>query len=162
MSQAEAAPAYARRDPNGSISVTGYAYDGYRPLIDVLVRALDQAAIGKGRERHANDLPFLQQPMQMHCDALKTNAGLVYQVCKKMGEAQSMDPEKAVHEMLGAIVYAAGAILWLERHRPATKEPSLDKAYVAKNARPEIDFDPYQRAADAIARGALHGSQKSP
>jgi len=37
---------------------------GYESLAQVLQEAYDQAARGKGAERHANDLPFDQQPMQ--------------------------------------------------------------------------------------------------
>lgn len=37
---------------------------GYERLADVLQRAYDQAALGKGKERHANGKAFHKQPMQ--------------------------------------------------------------------------------------------------
>ena len=40
---------------------------GYEKLAAVLARAYDQAAIGKGKERHANGKAFHLQPMQDLC-----------------------------------------------------------------------------------------------
>ncbi len=37
---------------------------GYEKLADVLRRAYEQAAQGKGAERHASGKPFHEQPMQ--------------------------------------------------------------------------------------------------
>jgi hypothetical protein len=36
---------------------------GYEPLYGTLCCALNQAQSGKGKERHANDEPFLKQPI---------------------------------------------------------------------------------------------------
>jgi len=36
--------------------------DGYEPLFNVLMEALRQASCGKGKERHANNKPFIEQP----------------------------------------------------------------------------------------------------
>ncbi|EMQ4336815.1 hypothetical protein WG681_004708, partial [Salmonella enterica subsp. enterica serovar Newport] len=58
----------------------------YSELVKVLHDALTQAAYGKGRERHANDLPFHQQPMNAISDLIGSPLGLVYQVCKKVVE----------------------------------------------------------------------------
>ena len=91
---------------------------GYEKLRNVLGRAYDQAAITKGAERHANDKPFHEQPMQAIAD--RRGIGFILgQVDKKTEEAQGMiarcEKDKAVHELLGAIVYLAGAVIFLEK-----------------------------------------------
>lgn len=87
---------------------------GYESLADVLERAFKQAAEGKGRERHANDLPFDKQPMQLIAD--KRGVGfLLGQADKKSEEAMGLPTERAVAELLGAINYIAGAIIFIER-----------------------------------------------
>lgn len=89
---------------------------GYESLADVLQRAFDQAANGKGAERHANDKPFNQQPMQRLCEAYGVGFALG-QAGKKAEESQRMTQGAAVRELLGAIVYLAGAIVYLESQR---------------------------------------------
>lgn len=91
--------------------------DDYRGLYSVLMDALDQACNGKGKERHANAKPFEAQPMQTHCDSLGSPQGMGYQVMKKTAEAMGMvEPERQIRELLGAINYAAGMIIWINRH----------------------------------------------
>jgi len=69
------------------------------------------------KERHANGKPFTHQPMQRISDMLGTPDGLRYQVMKKTQESARLPHDRAVAELLGAIVYAAGAILNMERNR---------------------------------------------
>lgn len=93
---------------------------GYESLANVLERAFDQAATGKGAERHADNKPFHQQPMQQIGD--RRGVGFILgQADKKSEEAQGMasrgQVDAAVRELLGAIVYLAGAVIWLERGR---------------------------------------------
>ena len=88
---------------------------GYEALADVLTRAFDQAAKGKGKGRHANGKPFHEQPMQdlirLHGVGFATG-----QASKKSGEALGLPTvERQVAELLGAIVYLAGAVIALER-----------------------------------------------
>lgn len=86
--------------------------EGYESLAAVLECALDQAAIGKGSERHAQDAPFDQQPMQKLIELYGVGFALG-QAGKKMQESQRMDNAAAVRELLGAINYAAGAVVYL-------------------------------------------------
>lgn len=91
---------------------------GYEKLRNVLERAYDQAAVTKGAERHANDRPFHEQPMQTIAD--RRGIGFILgQVDKKTEEGQGMidrgENEAAVRELLGAIVYLAGAVIFLEK-----------------------------------------------
>ena len=92
---------------------------GYEKLSYVLKRAFDQAATGKGKERHANDLPFHEQPMQQISNLLNSPHGMSFQAIKKIQEGLNMpETERAVRELLGAIVYTAGIIIWLEENMP--------------------------------------------
>ena len=91
---------------------------GYESLSDVLDRAFVQAAVTKGAERHANSRPFDDQPMQ-HIARRRGVGFILGQADKKSEEAQGMlsrgEREKAVHELLGAIVYLAGAVIHIEK-----------------------------------------------
>ena len=86
----------------------------YGRLKEVLARAFNQAATGKGAARHGQDLPFEQQPMQTLSRSLGSNVGLLYQAAKKAQESLRLDREHAVFELLGAINYLAGAVIFLE------------------------------------------------
>lgn len=83
---------------------------GYEKLADVLQRAFDQAAKGKGKERHAQGEPFHEQVMQI--GARKFGVGsLLFQAFKKSEESQRLPLDRGVNELLGAIVYLAGAVI---------------------------------------------------
>ena len=84
-------------------------YDDLRRQIEA---AFAQAATGKGRERHADGRRWTDQPI--FTVARQHGAGfLTGQAAKKLGEAAAMsrrgEHNRARHEMLGAIVYAAAA-----------------------------------------------------
>ena len=88
--------------------------EGYETLLNVLRRAFLQAAHGKGNERHAQDLPFDQQPMQRLIEMYGVGFALG-QAAKKSQESQRLPHERAVAELLGAINYLAGAVIAMER-----------------------------------------------
>ena len=90
---------------------------GYESLAAVLHRALDQAQCGKGAERHATGLPFDQQPMQSISKLVGSADGLVYQAIKKAQESQRLPEGRDIAELLGAINYLAGAIIYKEAQR---------------------------------------------
>lgn len=97
------------------------AAPGYEQLVQVFAAAHDQAAYGKGKERHANGLPFHEQRMQGISDLVGSPDGMLYQLVKKTTEGlQFEDPEKREHELFGALNYLAGIVIWLRRHE-ATK-----------------------------------------
>lgn len=101
-------------------AIGAQAVKGYDSLHRVLLAAYDQASTGKGRERHANDLAFDDQPMQKLIDLY--GVGFAHgQAAKKMQEAQGMlargEIDRAIHEMLGAIVYSAGAIIHVQNQK---------------------------------------------
>lgn len=89
----------------------------YAPLHGVLMKAYEQAMLGKGRERHANGKPFETQPMM----EIGRMVGVGYhtgQAMKKAQEAGGMVERQqfmaAQAELLGAINYLAGAYLLIE------------------------------------------------
>lgn len=96
---------------------TPFNVEGYESLADVLQRAYDQSARGKGKERHATGLPFNEQPIVRGAKDYGPG-GPLFQVGKKSREAFGMlqrdQPDAAVRELLGAIVYAAAAIVAIE------------------------------------------------
>ena len=78
--------------------------------------ALEQAQGGKGKERHANDDPFERQSI---CEITRKH-GLAFatgQAAKKLEEShrllQLRGAEAAINEILGAINYAAAAVIVL-------------------------------------------------
>jgi len=98
------------------------AHPGYEQLAEVLRSAHDQAALGKGAERHANNLPFHEQPMQTGSDMLGSDAGLAFQVIKKVREGrQFAELDRLERELLGAINYIAGMIIWHRRQHEARR-----------------------------------------
>lgn len=91
--------------------------DGYLDLHRVLDMAFAQASQGKGKERHANGREFDRQPIM----ELARMHGLGYptgQAAKKLQEAHTLlrlrGKEAAIQEILGAINYAAAAVLLIE------------------------------------------------
>lgn len=101
--------------------------DDYLPLLRTFLGALEQAAYGKGRERHANDLPFVEQPILTMARMLDSDAGLAQQVIKKTIEARSLPTKQArINELRGTLVYAAAMILFEEMYGRAYDPDGLD------------------------------------
>jgi hypothetical protein len=102
------------------------AIAGYEPLGLVLNEAYEQAASGKGRERHARDKPFDRQPILEIGRMLSTADGEMYQAIKKTQEASGMvergQHDRAVVELLGAINYLAAAVMLIRERKP--EEPA--------------------------------------
>lgn len=82
----------------------------YDPLRNVLDEAYSQAAVGKGAKRHAGGKPFIEQPIMRIQDMVGPGFALG-QAIKKIDESQGLDADAAERELLGAIVYIAGAII---------------------------------------------------
>jgi hypothetical protein len=93
-----------------SIEEIAYGND-YGPLQKVLDEAFLQASHGKGKQCHANGKPFIEQPIMTELRLLGP-AGSVQQVRKKVLEAMNCkDDERAVEDLLGAIVYTAAMVI---------------------------------------------------
>lgn len=84
----------------------------YTLLREVLDAAYEQAARGKGAERHGNGLPFEDQPMQTISNLLNNDAGMAFQAVKKIVEGRNLETKEArIREYLGAINYIAGMVI---------------------------------------------------
>lgn len=109
----------AARQVGSQIANGGPAYAALREVLDM---ALEQASIGKGKERHApNDERFEDQRMLSISRLLASEYGMAYQVCKKVSEGLILPTtERKVAELLGAINYIAGIVIYLrEKDREA-------------------------------------------
>lgn len=114
--------------------------EGYETLLAVFVRALFQAAHGKGKERHAAvGEPFEGQMMQDMARRFGVGA-LLGQAFKKSEESQRLPHDRAVAELLGAINYLAGAVIAMERAKPAEfeAEPVAANDNAPKRAGPVV------------------------
>jgi hypothetical protein len=89
----------------------------YAELTRALDAAIEQAAAGKGKERHANGKPFDRQPI-MEIARMVGPGYQIGQAMKKGQEAMGMhargETGRARAELLGAINYMAAAWLLLE------------------------------------------------
>lgn len=108
----------------------------YAAVRRILSEAHDQAATGKGRRCHAGfadePLAFEDQPMQTLAQAMNSQCrraglgGLVFQAMKKANESLGKDGKRAKAELLGAIIYLAGAVLLLEQDRAESSRDESD------------------------------------
>jgi hypothetical protein len=89
---------------------------GYEKLKAILTRAYNQAARGKGKDRHANGEAFEDQPILEIQRMLGSADGALFQAMKKITETQNLSPVKSIMELLGAIVYLAAAIIYIEEN----------------------------------------------
>ena len=94
--------------------------DGYEMLRDEFVAAVEQASGGKGKERHANNQPFDQQPILAITRLLDGHpcAALAYQIIKKTIEAGRLvklrGTDAAVAETYGVMNYAGAMAIRLK------------------------------------------------
>jgi hypothetical protein len=89
-------------------------YKNYSQLKRVLNMALDQAAVGKGKERHANEEAFENQKICTLSRQIGSNHGLLFQATKKVIESARLPANMAISELLGAMNYCAAAVILLE------------------------------------------------
>jgi len=84
----------------------------YDVLLKVLIEAFNQAAYGKGKERHASNDSYDKQP----CCSIARKVGLGFplgQAMKKIEESIRLETEHGIAELFGAINYIAAAIIVL-------------------------------------------------
>jgi len=88
----------------------------YNTLATVLSMAFDQASVGKGKVRHADNEPFDKQIICEVSRRLQNHptAAPLFQAVKKIYESGRLNPPAAIHELLGAINYTAAAIILLK------------------------------------------------
>ncbi|ATS92098.1 hypothetical protein HMSP1_54 [Sinorhizobium phage HMSP1-Susan] len=97
--------------------VAPFATEGYHELARILADAFNDAASGKGKARHANNLPWHEQPI-ITIGNFTGPGGTAFQAIKKIREALDMsrrnENSAAIREIHGAIVYAAATIYLVE------------------------------------------------
>ena len=88
----------------------------YGRLVYALSLAYDEAAFGKGKERHANNKPFEEQTMMVanRVTAGGFSWGQIFKKIQEIPNIKDFDLRKA--EMVSIIVYAAGWVLWFEEY----------------------------------------------
>lgn len=86
--------------------------EAYKTLEVILKAAYDQAATGKGKERHAEQNQKFEDQLIVTTEKLFPG-GTLYQANKKMHESMRLPKEAAVRELLGAIIYICGRITYL-------------------------------------------------
>jgi hypothetical protein len=93
-----------------------YNDHNYDELRRVLKGAYDQAATGKGKERHATDEAFEDQKICVISRWISGSpvAGVLFQAIKKAIESSRLPKDRAIRELQGAINYLAAAIILLE------------------------------------------------
>lgn len=92
----------------------------YQILLETLIDAFNQAAYGKGKERHSSGDSYDQQP----CCFIARKLGIGFplgQAMKKIEESIRLETKHGIAELLGAINYIAAAIIVLRE-----KETNLD------------------------------------
>ena len=105
---------------------------GYESLADAMQEALDQAQLGKGQERHANERPFEDQTLMNNTRAVGTGYPCG-QAMKKAEELHSMvqrgEYAQAIEEAHGAAVYLLTAALWIEECAEEEQEEQEEKSF---------------------------------
>ena len=90
---------------------TKLSIDCYEAFKRILAEAYNQAAYGKGKDRHAEECElFEKQPI---CE-ISRRVGLGYplgQAVKKIYESKRLSGERGIGELLGAINYLVAAII---------------------------------------------------
>lgn len=116
--------------------------DNYKRLKEVLSLAVDQAENGKGKERHANGLPFDRQQIvsiSKELGSLDFNLGQAVKKCFEISKIK--EPLHQVNELLGAINYLAAAIIILQDKANEPKE-SLDHE-ISKYILDKLNSEPW-------------------
>lgn len=87
----------------------------YTLLQSVLDAAFKQASEGKGKERHADGKPFVEQPIFWIEENFKSFQ--LGQAVKKIHESQRLGIDAAIKELYGAIVFIAAKIITLQNKK---------------------------------------------
>jgi len=84
----------------------------YTKLKDVFDAAFYQASEGKGKERHANEKTFEDQPIFWIEENFPSFQ--LGQAVKKIHESQRLPVDAAIKELYGALVFIAAKIITLK------------------------------------------------
>lgn len=104
------------RDPHKMLNaeIVPVENPDYDSVMSVLMDAFQQLSVGKGKDRHGHGLNFEDQDMLQIMEGVGINFALG-QAMKKILEGRRLKMDKAREEFLGAIIYMAGAVVWLDQ-----------------------------------------------
>jgi hypothetical protein len=108
--------------------------DRYTELARILNDAMEQAAGGKGKERHADGENFEDQKICVINRWLRGSpvAGALFQAVKKTVESSRMTPGPAIRELYGAINYIVAGIRLLEEEMDVAVTTSAANAEIRR------------------------------
>lgn len=128
----------------------------YAALWSVLSSAYEQSSSGKGKDRHANGKPFLEQPIM----EIGRMVGIGYQLGQAMKKAQEAGGmasrgqfSAARAELLGAINYLAAAHIQIGE---------TEQAQADQTPRPEQPPVRFAIAPAGVCQSCARSTDKSP
>lgn len=101
-------------DADKMLNTTVVENPNYDSVMSILMDAYQQLTTQKGAARHASGLTFEDQDMIQIMEGVGINFALG-QAMKKILEGRRLHVSKAREEFLGAIIYMAGAVVWLDK-----------------------------------------------
>lgn len=136
---------------------------GYEKLVAVYQDAHDQAAKGKGKERHANDLPFEKQRMLSISELINNPGGMTYQAIKKLTEGlQFEDHARREAELLGALNYIAGIVIYYRELQPMVSQREYTLEEVTRGVMRGVTLSDWVKWVAVDSDGEVWGYQEKP
>lgn len=124
---------------------------GYKPLEKVFELAYEQAASGKGKERHGMTEDFLSQPIMYLTESVGVGFP-IGQACKKAMEAVKLLEIKgkgaAQSELLGAINYLAAAYIYIDGKKVGASDYEIALEAAFKDYEKDLVLDNLKEALD--------------
>lgn len=136
---------------------------GYEKLVAVYQDAHDQAAKGKGDERHANGQPFHEQRMQQISGLLRSSDGMAFQAIKKLTEGlQFEDHARREAELLGALNYIAGIVIYYRELQPVVAQREYTLEEVTRGVMRGVTLSDWVKWVAVDSDGEVWGYQEKP
>ena len=114
---------WTRERCSGPIDLT-CCDESYKILNDVLYEALERAAYGKGKQRHALGNEKFEDQQIFRATRFYGLGGLYFQAEKKLRESYNLTGEAKVKELLDVVVYVAAAIIYSREKSQSNEEPT--------------------------------------
>lgn len=86
---------------------------GYETLAQTFQKAYLRASTGKGLDRHSDGQSFDKQDIVQELRIFKSETPALFQARKKIKESIRLSKHEAVAELLDAMNYLAGAVIYL-------------------------------------------------
>ena len=117
--------------------------EGYEDLLAVLGEAYDQASLGKGKARHGHGGKAFTEQQILEGQRSYGIGFALGQADKKMKEAFHMEFwEDSRKDLLGAIVYIAGAIIFGDEEATEINDNSPEETFLEAPPQEEKEEEP--------------------